>query len=278
MLVTISMFGCQTSSRYSQKHDSIPTRLPTEQELQEPQPKVLEKSRGGNKDYRVFGVPYQVMSSAEGYSETGIASWYGKKFHGHLTSNGEIYDMYGFSAAHKSLPLPTYAQVTNLANNRKIIVRVNDRGPFHQDRLIDLSYSAAYKLGMLDKGTARVKVEAITRSNISRFVTEPEQASQSQVAKVTPVKPTKPHATQLTTNSAFFKPYIHVLVTRNKTLADNTAKGMRFLMQVPVSLSEKNELFRVQIGPISSAEQAKQLLASLHNQGYPEAYPLFSLK
>jgi rare lipoprotein A len=92
----------------------------------------------------------------------GIASWYGKKFHGHLTSNGEIYNMYGMSAAHKNLPLPTYLKVTNLANSKSVIVRVNDRGPFHQNRIIDLSYSAAYKLDMLKTGTAKVKISAIT--------------------------------------------------------------------------------------------------------------------
>ncbi|NMP16851.1 septal ring lytic transglycosylase RlpA family protein [Thalassotalea sp. Y01] len=276
----VTLIGCQSPepSRYSQKHDSIPSRLPSEQELNEPQPQVVEKSRGGNKDYQVFGIPYQVMDNAEGYVQTGTASWYGKKFHGHLTSNGEVYDMYGFSAAHKALPLPTYVQVTNLENNRKVIVRVNDRGPFHQDRLIDLSYSAAYKLGMLNKGTAKVKVEAITKSNIAQFV---PQQSPNDTAVTSPLI-AKQNAVQKSQvqsdNGKVFQPYIHVLVTRNKMLADNTAKGLEFLLQVPVNLTQNNELFRVQIGPISEAKQAQELLASLHNQGYQEAYPLFAPK
>src|SRR5690606_1206077 len=93
--------------------------------------------------------------------ERGKASWYGKKFHGYHTSNGEIYDMYGMTAAHKTLPLPTYAKVTNLKNGKSIIVRINDRGPFHDDRVIDLSYAAASKLGILENGTADVEVHAI---------------------------------------------------------------------------------------------------------------------
>ncbi len=102
-----------------------------------------------------------VLKSANNFKQTGIASWYGKKFHGHLTSNGEIYDMYSMTAAHKNLPLPTYVKVTNHLNKKSVIVRVNDRGPFHENRIIDLSYSAAFKLDMLKKGTAIVTIEAI---------------------------------------------------------------------------------------------------------------------
>lgn len=115
--------------------------------------------------YEVFGEVYKIRDSSLGYVEIGVASWYGKKFHGRLTSNGEVYDMYALTAAHKELPLPTLVQVTNLDNGRKITLRVNDRGPFHDDRLIDLSYSAAQALGFADKGTAPVVVEALDRQN-----------------------------------------------------------------------------------------------------------------
>lgn len=125
-------------------------------------PKVEPRSRAGNKSpYVVWGKKYWVMESAKGFSQTGMASWYGKKFHGHKTSNGEIYDMYSYSAAHKNLPIPTYLRVTNLDNNRQVIVRVNDRGPFHGDRIIDLSYAAAAKLDYHKKGLARVKIEVV---------------------------------------------------------------------------------------------------------------------
>lgn len=125
-------------------------------------PKVEPKSKRGNpQSYVVFGKRYRTKASSTGHVEKGIASWYGKKFHGRKTSNGERYDMYAMTAAHKSLPLPTYAKVTNLENGRTAVVRINDRGPFHGDRVIDLSYAAARKLGVVRKGTAFVEVKAI---------------------------------------------------------------------------------------------------------------------
>ena len=114
--------------------------------------------------YQVFGKVYETMSSAEGYLEIGVASWYGKKFHGRLTSTREKYDMYKLTAAHKTLPIPCYARVTNLKNKKSIIVRINDRGPFKKGRIIDLSYAAAVKLGIVKSGTQKVFVEAINAS------------------------------------------------------------------------------------------------------------------
>jgi rare lipoprotein A len=120
------------------------------------------KSRYGNPEtYVVFGKRYSVLDTSAGFVEEGIASWYGEPFHGRRTSSGETYDMYTLTAAHKHLPLPTYALVTNLDNGRRIVVRVNDRGPFHEDRVIDLSYAAALELDMVGPGTARVNVRAL---------------------------------------------------------------------------------------------------------------------
>ncbi len=125
-------------------------------------PKAEPKSKYGNPaSYVVFGKRYKTKTSSAGHVERGVASWYGKKFHGRKTSSGERYDMYAMTAAHKSLPLPTYAKVTNLENGRTAVVRINDRGPFHGDRVIDLSYTAARKLGVVSKGTAVVEVRAI---------------------------------------------------------------------------------------------------------------------
>ncbi len=125
-------------------------------------PKWEPRSTNGNKSpYEVWGEKYWVMKSAKGYRAEGLASWYGLKFHGHTTSNGEKYDMYAFSAASRTLPLPTYVKVTNLENGRTVIVRVNDRGPFHGNRLIDLSYAAAVRLGYQKKGIAHVLIQAI---------------------------------------------------------------------------------------------------------------------
>ena len=127
-------------------------------------PKDEPRSKYGNPEsYEVFGKRYHVLDDARGYVERGIASWYGEKFHGRRTSNGETYDMYAMTAAHATLPIPSYVRVTNLANGRSVVVRVNDRGPFKSDRVIDLSYVAAYKLGFIQAGQARVEVEAIVQ-------------------------------------------------------------------------------------------------------------------
>ena len=128
-----------------------------------PDPVVRDdpKSKRGNSPYVVFGKHYQVVESAAGYNREGDASWYGTKFHGRTTSSGETYNMYELTAAHRSLPIPTYVRVTNLDNGKSSVVRVNDRGPFHPERIIDLSYAAAVKLGFERTGTARVRVESL---------------------------------------------------------------------------------------------------------------------
>jgi len=123
----------------------------------------LPKSRTGNmSEYTVFGKRYSVMDSAANFTEQGVASWYGKKFHGRKTSSGEVYDMYALTAAHKHLPLPTFVRVTNLDNNHSVVVKVNDRGPFVGDRIIDMSYTAAQMLGMVENGVANVRVDALS--------------------------------------------------------------------------------------------------------------------
>jgi rare lipoprotein A len=142
--------------------DSVPDEIVDVDAIPEPEVKDEPRSRVGNRHYAVLGKRYQVRDSAEGYVEEGMASYYGKKFHGRLTSNQEVYDMYAFSAAHKSLPLPSYVRVTNLANGKSVVVRVNDRGPFHAGRVIDLSFAAATKLGFTKQGTAKVEVRALT--------------------------------------------------------------------------------------------------------------------
>ena len=142
--------------------DSAPPTAIDVSNIPEPTPRREPKSRYGNREsYTVLGRTYRVMPAADGYEERGIASWYGYKFHGRHTSSRERYDMCSFSAAHKTLPLPSYVRVTNLDNGRSVVVRVNDRGPFHAGRIIDLSYAAATRLDMKQAGTARVEVEAL---------------------------------------------------------------------------------------------------------------------
>ena len=181
--------------RYSILQDHAPSGDIKVDHLPDLVPKYEPKSRGGNKSpYKVWGKQYYVMDSAEGYTAEGTASWYGQKFHGHKTSNGETYDMYAFSAAHKSLPLPTYLKVTNIDNQRSVIVRVNDRGPFHGDRLIDLSYAAAARLGYHKKGLARVRIEAITPSPGERYSSTPVAATQPKPVVTPSVAPVSAQA------------------------------------------------------------------------------------
>jgi len=167
MLLWLALAGCQSSGKASKstaEQDGPPLVEPAGLAYL-PDPEVrheLPAKRGNPTSYTVMGKTYRVMRSADGYSATGNASWYGRKFHGRLTSSGEPFDMYQLTAAHRSLPIPTYARVTNLENGRTTVVRINDRGPFHDDRIVDLSYAAAVKLGFAARGTARVRVEVVS--------------------------------------------------------------------------------------------------------------------
>ena len=142
--------------------DAVPDEIPDVDAIPEPEVREEPRARTGNRDYTVLGKKYRVLDDHSGYVEEGLASYYGKKFHGRRTSSQEVYDMYAFTAAHKTLPLPSFARVTNLDNGKSVVVRINDRGPFHPGRVIDLSYAAAVKLGYREKGTARVRVEALS--------------------------------------------------------------------------------------------------------------------
>jgi rare lipoprotein A len=173
--------------------DSAPDDLPDVDLIPEPEVRAEPRSRYGNRDYAVLGKRYKVMDAPDGYVEQGLASYYGKKFHGRRTSSLEVYDMYTFSAAHKTLPLPSYARVTNLANGRSVVVRVNDRGPFHAGRIIDLSYAAAVKLGVHKAGVARVEVRALepgeTPAGANVAAAAPATSAPARMETVAPAAP-----------------------------------------------------------------------------------------
>lgn len=153
--------------------------------IPEPDVVALPLSRYGNKPvYSVLGKNYYVLADTRGYREEGTASYYGKKFHGRRTSAQEVYDMYAFSAAHKTLPIPSFARVTNLDNGKSVVVRVNDRGPFHEGRVIDLSLAAATKIGIVAKGTGRVRVEALQPDGSTMAAATPAAAQPIQTAAV----------------------------------------------------------------------------------------------
>lgn len=157
-------------------NDSTPTYIPNVACIPEPDVVDLPRSAIGNKSpYVVLGKSYQVLDRPKGYAEKGTASYYGAKFHGRLTSNREVYDMYAFTAAHKTLPLPSFARVTNLDNGESVIVRVNDRGPFHDGRVIDLSYAAAVRLGITQRGTGNVEVRALTPGEDNLLADKPSR-------------------------------------------------------------------------------------------------------
>ena len=177
LVASLVLAGCSSkpdkpgkSAKKAQDQDGPPLVIPAGlADLPDPEVRHERPTKRGNpKSYVVSGKTYYVMDTAAGYDEVGNASWYGRKFHGRLTSSGEPFDMYELTAAHKSLPIPTYARVTNLENGRTTIVRINDRGPFHDNRIIDLSYAAAVKLGFAAVGTAPVRVEVLSPGK--RFV------------------------------------------------------------------------------------------------------------
>ncbi len=213
-------------------------------------PRAEPRSAHGNPPfYDVLGRRYFVLGAADGYLERGVASWYGPTFHGGNTSSGELYDMYGMSAAHKTLPLPTYARVTNLRNGRSVVVRINDRGPFVANRLIDLSYTAATKLDMIREGTTLVEVRALTPGapdELTRSAQSPPPSLYVQAGAYADA-----HNAQ------------HQLERLH-------AAGLASAFIVS-PLEGKSRLYRVRLGPVGSVAEFDQLAARLAALGIRDA-------
>lgn len=207
-------------------------------------PRIEAKSPNGNPEvYTVFGQDYRVMPDNRGYVATGIASWYGSKFHGRKTSNGETYDMLAMTAAHRSLPIPTYLRVTNLDNGQTVIVRVNDRGPFHEDRIIDLSYAAASKLGINATGTARVKLTAL----------DPRAEAENNEIRYSA-------SNTVYLQLGAFSEYQNAVKLKHK---------LKQLPNPKIQTEHRSHalLYRVQIGPIASAWHARKIKQQLAKLG-----------
>lgn len=210
-------------------------------------------NRGNPESYVVLGKRYFVMPSNQGYVERGIASWYGAKFHGRQTSNGERYDMYAMTAAHKTLRLPAYARVTNLRNGKQVVVRVNDRGPFHANRIIDLSYAAAQKLEMVGEGTALVEVAIVGTDNT--------------VAKDTPGGADWRNESHLQNRI-----YVQVGAFNQR---DNAERLLARLQQerfnnARIHEEQNRTLHRVRIGPLSTVMATDQVVERLEKMGLAE--------
>jgi len=168
--VVLLLAGCGSTPERGgyYKDDGPGARVPDLASIAEPVPRSEPLNKWANRPYERFGRRYVPLTRVGPFQQKGIASWYGRRFHGNSTSSGEPYDMYKMSAAHPILPIPSFARVTNLANGRSVVVRINDRGPFHSERIIDLSYAAAYKLGYVAAGSTRVMVEQIVPGGVAR--------------------------------------------------------------------------------------------------------------
>ena len=277
------VFITACSSPYVKQKDSAPKKPPTRVDrAQKVIPKLEPKSKYGNPpSYVVFGKRYHVMPSSKGYVEQGIASWYGTKFHGRRTSSGETYDMYAMTAAHKTLPLPTYARVTNLKNGRSMIVRINDRGPFHQNRIIDLSYSAATKLGIVTLGTGLVEVRAIDprkppkKAKVKPIVKENivDVAAEPSTTKAIDVEITDhfPSAEEVENKIGI---YVQLGAFRSaenaQKLRVNFSAHNLGSVKVKEFSHEGLPLYKVWIGPLDDVQQADRTVEKINELGHQD--------
>lgn len=230
--------------------DSIPDAVPTAEPLH----------RYANRPYSALGKTYTPLQSTGSYKARGTASWYGRKFHGQRTSIGDTYDMYGMTAAHPTLPVPSYARVTNLSNGKSVVVRINDRGPFLHDRIIDLSYAAAYKLGYVNNGSAEVEVESLAvngNTPVAAAVSAPVVKTDSVAAEtVMPVMPPDVSG----------KVYLQLGAFRETQGAESFLSKMRAELGdtgKDIILLRQNGLNRIQLGPYVNSEQARRAANTL---------------
>jgi peptidoglycan lytic transglycosylase len=261
--IVIWLTGCSTSSVFEPSDDA--PRSPRDVSgIPDAVPKVEPLSRYGNpQSYVVYGERYYTLPSSKGYRERGLASWYGTKFHGKRTSSGEPYDLYAMTAAHKTLPLPTYVEVTNLDNGRSVIVRVNDRGPFHDGRIIDLSYAAAHKLGILATGTGRVEVRAIDPL-------APDEVPADKAVLVETDTPDAPEAiSQLFLQVGAFQNHDNAVRLRGNIERQNLGA-----VRIVEATTERGTFYKVQVGPLPDTAAADRIARALKPLGISEARSL----
>lgn len=251
LFLLLQLTGCATSGhhRYSLSKDGAPTENIDVSKIPDAVPKVEPRSKYGNPaSYVALGKRYYVMNSSDGYCEKGIASWYGTKFHGQRTSSGEPYDLKGMTAAHRTLPLPTYARVTNLSTGKQIIVKINDRGPFAENRIMDLSYVAARKLGVTAKGTALVEVRAINPRNPEAVISKPVAAEIGHPLL-----------------------YLQIGAFSQRENANKTVTLVKTWTSSAVTVKEGDRngvpIYRVQIGPLPNVDKSDALYDRLKAAG-----------
>ena len=240
-------------------------------------PRDEPRSRYGNPEtYEVFGRRYRVMRSAKGHVERGLASWYGPGFHAERTSSGEPYDMYAMTAAHKTLPIPAFVRVTNLENGRSVVVRVNDRGPFVGDRIIDLSYTAAWKLDMLRAGTAKVEIRVLEPGRAPPpppIVAQTPAALPAPAAVAIPAAPVAPVVAAAPAAPGMLQVGAFGLRGNAEAMASRLrSAGIADAVVSEAAVAGKT-VYRVRVGPVADAAQAAQLAERLRAIGIPDARP-----
>ncbi|GAB6264397.1 septal ring lytic transglycosylase RlpA family protein [Photobacterium sp. CCB-ST2H9] len=253
---TLLLAGCSTTStsdRYQIKEDRAPDSSPTLDHIEDAQPRYEAKSLAGNVNYNLNGQHYTILPSDQPFTQEGLASWYGKKFHGHQTSNGEIYDMYSMTAAHKTLPLPSYVRVTNRNNGKTAIVRVNDRGPFHEGRIIDLSMAAATKLDVIGHGTAPVSIELIQ-------MPKPDKAEWQSA------------------NPRWFFVQLAAFSDLSKAQAAAQKLKTEFNTQVELKKAKSAAVYRLRLGPYLDSQEAEHLRDQARASQFPEAFVVSELR
>jgi rare lipoprotein A len=298
-LVGLSACANKPEGRYSIAQDIAPNFDYGQIQYQTVTPKFEPYNVWTSRPYKVLGEYYTPMQHAKGYEGKGVASWYGQKFHGHKTANGEVFDMFGLTAAHTTLPLPSFVKVTNLANNKSITVRVNDRGPFHDNRIIDLSYGAAKKLGYHESGVADVKVEVIHVSQagdvtIGRQATQYANNDDMQIAQQVITQPAPRIQTNNVASSEEVTPqpsqtasdmqseqsvqnnglFVQVMAMQNGDKAKDLAMGLASLLQVPTHLPKIENVYRLQLGPLADQQKAKKLIQDLGKLGFDQAFTI----
>ena len=309
---TVTLQGCSWGSNgrpaFSGGYSNDgPGKAPKKKHLKDAKPRWEERTRAGNApSYTVLGKTYRTLSTAQGYQRKGIASWYGRKFHGNKTANGEKYDMYAMTAAHKTLPIPSYVRVRNLNNGKEAIVRINDRGPFVDNREIDLSYAAAYKLGVFQNGTAPVEVTGIEVARNGKILSgkkvakpepKPQPSTQGLQAAATslanmqsgsqaialPASPATPQAQPLEPSSTTAAPepppfvqqwWVQAGAFSNPTGANSLSQKLAAegFPNVVANTEAAQLAYKVRIGPFTLEEHARWAQESLQRKGLSKGF------
>jgi len=221
-------------------------------EIADAKPRVEPLNRGANQPYEVFGKRYVPLTSLQPFHQRGIATWYGRRFNGKLTSSGERYDMYAMTAAHKVLPIPSYARVTNLANGRSVVVRINDRGPFHSGRIIDLSYAAAHKLGYVAAGSAMVQVDSVVPGLQTQASAAPAPPAAAQPAAAEP-------------SGVYLQLGAFSARASAESFRVNVYQKLTWLSEA-IHVMASGGMYKLHLGPYHSADQARSVAQRIESE------------